>query len=273
MNDNTLPNWPRELYEQSESNPFLFYVVFGSSVEDLKLSRSKYRCDEIPQGLELLSYGANSHPEVLDQFRSGYLWEELQLSEPALYEAIAAQQQCVVIRGTLGDGSSLNYFRNTIGLVTCLLDNGGIGIFDPQSFKWWSTENWRNIVFEPAQPLPLEHVVILVSEEPDGTHWFHTRGLRKFGRPDLSIHNVPPQYHRAVVDLFNRFIELQAFGGVIPEGQVIRMESLPADMYCVHSGSEDDPDFNNTHVEVCWPRNAGQGAPVNASTAAPSRRV
>ena len=273
MNDNTLPNWPRQHYEPGGGNPFLFYVVFGAAVKDLKLSRSKYRCDEVSPGLELLLYGPDSHPDVLDQFRSGYLWEELQESEPALQKAIGTQQQCVIIRGTLPDEPSLNYFRNTIGLVTCLLDHGGIGIYDPQSFKWWSSECWRKEVFEPAKPLPREHVVILVSEESDGTCWFHTRGLRKFGRPDLSIHDVSPQYHGAVVDLFNRFIELQAFGGVIPEGQMVRMKSLPAGMSCIHSGSEGDPDFNNVHVQVIWPRYAEPGAPADAGTAARPRRI
>jgi len=140
MNDNALPNWQRPHYEPGGGKPFLFYVVFGAAVEDLKLSRSKYRCDEVPPGLELLSYGPDSHPEVLDQFRSGYLWEELQESEPALHKSIGAQQQCVIIRGTLPDEPSLNYFRNAIGLVTCLLDNGGKGVrLAKQRFCAWST--------------------------------------------------------------------------------------------------------------------------------------
>jgi hypothetical protein len=76
--------------------------------------------------------------------------------------------------------------------------------------------------------------------------------MRKFGRPDLSIHAVPPSHRDAVIDLCNRFIELQALGGLIPEGQVIKMDSLPG-MTCHHGGDLDDPDFNNVHVEVRWP--------------------
>ncbi len=38
--------------------------------------------------------------------------------------------------------------------------------------------------------MPRQHVVILTSEECSGDGrpltWFHTRGMRKFGRPDLS---------------------------------------------------------------------------------------
>jgi hypothetical protein len=82
--------------------------------------------------------------------------------------------------------------------------------------------------------------------------WYHTRGMRKFGRPDLSIHNVPAKYHEAVIELCNRFIEFQAFGGIIEEGQAIRMKSLPEGMTCHHEGTLDDLDFNNFHVEIVW---------------------
>jgi hypothetical protein len=60
-----------------------------------------------------------------------------------------------------------------------------------------------------------DHVVILVSMGSDGTEWIHTRGMRKFGRPDISVHKVEPQHKDAIIDLCNRFIELLAFGGIV----------------------------------------------------------
>jgi hypothetical protein len=53
--------------------------------------------------------------------------------------------------------------------------------------------------------------------------------------------------------LCGRFIEHQAFGAVIPEGQSVRMASLPPDGVAHHGGDLDDPDFNNVHVELVWP--------------------
>lgn len=101
-------------------------------------------------------------------------------------------------------------------------------------------------------------MVILTSEEPASADrtWFHTRGLRKFGRPDISVHNVGAGYHDAIIDLCERFVELQAFGGIIDEGQEIRMRSLPAGAVARHDGSLDDEDFNNVHVEIVWPDRA-----------------
>ena len=86
------------------------------------------------------------------------------------------------------------------------------------------------------------------------TIWLHTRGLRKFGRPDISVRPVPLAYVEPVIGLLNRFIELQALGGLIADGQEIRMKDLPAGMICRHAGDLEDPDFNNVHVEIAWPR-------------------
>jgi hypothetical protein len=126
-------------------------------------------------------------------------------------------------------------------------------------FCWWEPDVWKRRIFEPAAPVPRHHVVILTSEEEsvvpqsDALLWFHTRGMRKFGRPDLSIHNVPPRYHDAIIDLCERFIEFQAFGGVISPDYEIRMRSLPSGMTCRHEGDVEDPDFNNVHVEITPP--------------------
>jgi len=251
--DNKLEDWPRQYYSEEVARPFLFYVVFGSDTNELKLSRSRHRCDSIPQDIQISAYGPESSPEVLDDFRQGYLWNELCNDQPTLAQSIATQTKCVVIKGEIHDDSTLNYFRNTIGLLTGLLEAGGIAVYDPQSFKWWEPGEWRSTVFGPAEALPREHVVILVSDEGENKKWLHTRGMRKFGRPDLSVHGVPPDHMDGVIDLLNRFIEFQAFGGVIPEGQEIRMQSLPQGMKCTHGGNVEDPDFNNVHIEILWP--------------------
>jgi hypothetical protein len=80
-----------------------------------------------------------------------------------------------------------------------------------------------------------------------------SRGLRKFGRPEISVRHVRTEHEAAVLELCNRFIELQAFGGIVPEGQQVPMASLPPGAVVRHGGQLDDPDFNNVHFEVIWP--------------------
>jgi hypothetical protein len=249
-----LEDWSRPHFRSGGGDAFLFYAIYGPTPESLSISRSRYRCDGIPDGLELMTYRTESHPEILNSFRSGYPWEELNRTDRTLAAETAAQSECLVIRGTVSDPADLNYLRNAIGAVSWLLDSGSVAVYDPQILKWWAKREWLDEVFSPASALPTRQTVILVSEDASGTEWFHTRGLRKFGRPDLSVHEVPSELRQGVIDLVNRFIEYQALGGVIEEGQEITLRDLPPGMTCTHRGSTDDPDFNNRHVEILWPK-------------------
>jgi hypothetical protein len=92
-----------------------------------------------------------------------------------------------------------------------------------------------------------------VSQEEGGTEWIFTRGMRKFGRPDISVHGVAERYREAVIKMCNRFIEFLAYGGDIPDGREIRINGLPEGMVCRRRGDFEDPDFNNIHAEIVWP--------------------
>lgn len=230
-----LTEWPRPYYERPGGQPFLFYAVFGEFDVGYEVG-SEYRTLGVHPSLRLDLYNRQDHTDFLSRFRAGYLWDELAAQEPALARRIAEADQCLILRGELGDRGDLNYLRDSVGLLTFFLDHGGVCVYDPQMFRWWEPGAWRRQVFQPAGPVPRQHAVVLTSDEDESgasgepRTWFHTRGMRKFGRPDLSVHDVPPQYHEAVIDLFERFIEFQAFGGIIAEGQEISMRSLPPGM-------------------------------------------
>ena len=122
-------------------------------------------------------------------------------------------------------------------------------------FCWWQPSDWKQQIFDPAAAVPRHHAVILVSEEKGSSlKWFHTRGMREFGRPDISVHNVAPELEDGVIALCNRLIEHQAFGHVAHNGQHVKMASLPSGGVIRHGGDLDDPDFNNFHLDVSWPK-------------------
>src|SRR5262249_15782778 len=155
---------------------------------------NKYRSNGIPSGITIRKYGPTTDPETVSYFRREDLWtwKQLMHDDPGLARLVAAQGECLVLMGKVTDPPSLNYFRYVVGLLTFLLDNRGVAIFDPFAFMWWSPTNWRNRVFDFRLPAPRHHVFVMFSEEAGGTLWYHTRGMRKFGRPDLSIHKVTP---------------------------------------------------------------------------------
>ena len=231
----------------------LFYAVYGEIDASARLSRSRYRSNGAPDGIDVMSYGPSKHPDVPGSFCKGYLWDEFAASDPKLAAIVERCEHCMILRGTPNDSTTLNYLRDTVGLITYLLDHGGCAVYDPLMFRWWDTSEWKQQIFEPAASVPHNHTVILVSDEEDPSlKWFHTRGMRKFGRPDISVHNVASNLQDGVIDLCNRLIEHQAFGHVVRDGQQVKMASLPSGGVIRHRGDLDDPDFNNVHLDVSW---------------------
>jgi hypothetical protein len=252
----TSDGWSRPHYAPGGGNAFLSYFVFGRIQEPLTLSRERHRSDGLPNGLTASSYDRERDASSFASFFGDPVIMGALDETPELREIVKAQTRCTVLRGEIADPSSLDYLRDVIGLLTCLLDHGGVAILDLQALKWWSPAEWRAEVFAPAKAVPHQHVTILISSEPGGTQWFHTRGMRTFGRPDISVRCVPADRSNAVLSLCNRFIQLLAQCGAVEDGQEIRMPGLPDGMQCRLRGRLDDPDFNNLHIEVIWPGGA-----------------
>jgi hypothetical protein len=248
-----LASWPRPHFVPGGGNPLLFYVVFGAIDLGKPLSRSKYRTSGPGDWLEMVEYDRAEQPHVFADYQSGPMWELLKRDSPLTAAEAEKAPRAVALRSEVADPNTLDYFRDAIGVVTWMLDCGGAAVYDPQMLWLWSADEWRDEVFAPAAPEPQAHTVILVSDDAGGqTQWLHTRGMRKFGRPDLSVHGVGPTHVDAVTQLIERFIDLQANGGVIPDNQEVEMTGLPPGGVCRVRGSLDDPDFNNVHVAIEW---------------------
>jgi hypothetical protein len=115
--------------------------------------------------------------------------------------------------------------------------------------------NWRRRFFATDAFVARDHVLILCSEDDEATDRLHvhTRGLRKFARPDIDIRNVPAAAADAAGALASRFVSFQCDGGLVPDGHPIEVEGVPAGMQVRHAGSLDDPAFNNRHLALRWP--------------------
>ena len=249
-----LKSWPRPHFEAGGGNALLYFVVFGKFDLSEPLSAKKYRSDGMGDWLHLTHQTRAKEAAAIAAHQSGKLWEIVTRDAPVTAAEALTAPEAVVVRGEATDPPTLDYFRDAIGVVTYLLDRGGVSVYDPQRFWLWSGDEWRSEIFEPGEPRPQEHTVILVSDDEgsERTQWLHTRGLRQYGRPDLSVRGVGPNHMDAVTHMIERFIEMQAYGGVVGEGQEVRMRGLPPGGVCHHRGSVDDPDFNNVHIAIEW---------------------
>ena len=84
----------REYYEDIGYKPFLFYMIFGVSADELQVSREKHKVDEFPEGLDIASLSRPEHSDYIDSIMGGEIGKILKkvaivLKKPAVIRQTA----------------------------------------------------------------------------------------------------------------------------------------------------------------------------------------
>ncbi len=250
-------SWPRPYWQSPGDDALLQFYVFGKFATDLAIPAARYDSRGLPEGIELQRF----QNAVLRQWEgyplAGALGALLKDDTPAIHEQARIAPEVLVVRGQRPDGDSLDYLRDTLGVLAALLDVGGTVVLDPQILTLFDAEGWRRHYLVDGGAPPRNHVLILRHPE-DGDDAadrsrVRTRGMRKFGRPDIDLRQVPDGQAGAAGALCERLVELQALGAHFEAGQTLDVEGLPGALTAEPGGSLDDPQFNNTHVAFLWP--------------------
>jgi hypothetical protein len=246
--------WPRPYWQPSDESIVLYFYVFGRFAEELAIPAARYASRGLPAGVELQRFGHNALRGWEGYPLKGTLGDLLKEDAPDAFDRARAAPEVLVVRGELPDQDSLDYLRDTLGVLAGLLDIGGSAVLDPQILTLFDADAWRRHYLVPGGAPPRNHVLILrnAGEDADRSH-IHTRGLRKFGRPDLSLRRVPDGQAEQAGMLCERLVELQALGARFVAGQPLEVEGLAGDLVARPGGSLDDPRFNNTHIAFDWP--------------------
>lgn len=160
-----LKNWDRKYFETPLEKPFLFYVIHGNFSPGNHISTAKYHTAGVPTGIELMKYGPEKHPEYLNSFSKGFFWKKLVKENSTLSNSITNSRECIVLKGEVADTAELNYFRDVVGVIAYLLDNGGVSVYDPQGFMFFSKSTWKEKISEPDGAMPRNYAMTLCSSE------------------------------------------------------------------------------------------------------------
>lgn len=247
-----IPAWQRPHWRPSDEEIVLQFYVFGK-FQPVRVPSQPYGSDGLPKGIEVTSH----HHAALRQWEGyplkGRLGDVFKEDAPEAYKLALDAPEVLVVRGTLKDVGDSGYLRDTLGVLAGLLDIGGTAILDPQILSLFDAASWRRrYLVKNGAPLR-NHVLILRDADPSGRSWIHTRGMRKFGRPDVSVHNVPERDIDRAGMLCERLIELQALGAHFTEGQSIDVDGLPGGLTATLGGNLQDPHFNNSFIALRWP--------------------
>lgn len=252
-----MQEYERPFYRETKYKPLICYIVFGAGGgEPLQVSRKRHKASGVPAGLHMRLLDGPTYETYIGSLLSGAMETFLSRHSPDLYTRVKSMDRCMLLQGTVERDDTLLYLRDVIGILQALAEQTPSAvIFDLQALALYSAEEWRDTFFTP--PLsPLLHAPILVSTAEDGSglFWLHTRGMRKFGRPDFSFYGVPEQDCPAAGEIIDQLILSCAMGALF--GKPLRM-SLKNGRHCEFAlplvEDFDSPDFNNMYYELPWP--------------------
>lgn len=243
--------YERPYYEDLNYHPLLFYVIFGVKDEELNVSRKKHHVDSFPEGLNCIFYKKPENQDYMESIIGGTLGKIMDERNHILYEEVQRTDQWAVIRGVAAQDSDMNYMRNVIGFIQAFMDNGAVGVLDLQTFTLFDPKEWEDKIFS-REFTPCDHVVILTSEENDVV-WLHTRGMRKFGRPDISMEDVGKNEVEDAAQIINQMIYYGALGVFFAKPTKLHTHNGKAFIVKPEFVNDfDNEDFNNAYYRLCW---------------------
>ena len=245
-------SWPRSRFVAGGGDALVWLEIYGEWNEmQTPVSVAKHNSAGLP-------------PELIAQVLpgdNGAAWEGAMAnlareSNPQAWQIALDAPQKLIIRGQIADPHSLDYLRDVIGVVAASLESGGRAVFEPQMLTVFDADEWRARFFGAGFE-PTDHAVILVTPQNDGRVWLHTRGMRLFGRPDVSCRNVQNAELEGLQSIFNGLIRLMAAGAIVADGQPVRAANSDEILRCYTRGSLDDEEFNNRHLALEWENGRG----------------
>ncbi|SHL82238.1 hypothetical protein [Rhodanobacter sp. OK091] len=249
----TIPAWQRPHWQASDEEILLQFYVFGK-FDAVRVPSADYGSPGLPPGIEAVSHYHSALRQWDGYPLKGAMGRMFKDDAPEAWQIAFDAPEVMVVRGRLKDSQATGYLRDTLGVLAGLLDIGGTAILDPQILSLLDAGEWRRkYLIRDGAPIR-NHLLILRDGESTPDHsWIHTRGMRKFGRPDISIRQVPDRAVDRAGLLCEKLVELEALGAHFTDGQRLDIEGVPSGVVVHLRGGLDDPQFNNTYVEFQWP--------------------
>lgn len=225
-----VPEWPRPHFQPSASKASLFYLVFGEPPAHLNVKRARHHVDELPPQLTVSIHGRGDDPAWFDGWFSPPVGLEIGHVFGAEADRVYRAGRVAAVRGDFNDPGSLGYLRNTVGVVSAIAEQAAAAIFDVPALTWWRPGEWRRRFVERSEFHIGDHIFTAVENDAAGGTRIRTRGMAKFGRPELLVRHLPGPRDvdspavRDAAEVMDGLANYLARGGVIAEGETMRLE-------------------------------------------------
>lgn len=244
--------------------PYIRYVIFTT------ISREQFSDKELSN--ELLNFKEITHTfddkpslDAMDFLTDGAILDFLMEGGESYRQLIHRAREAtstITIQGTVSSEIDMEHFYAVI--TALLVTDQSIAVLDLVAIQLHDIKSWHTMQLSES---PSKNITIIASsiteDMPDEysderIYWLHTRGLKKYGLPDLSLDGIPEDTVEFYTDVFSFLID----------GLIFKTLSFSTEMNTdsffevpmkdqssltfkgVLSGGDDDFDFNNVHLAL-----------------------
>jgi len=218
--------WDRPAFQPTGRTASVRLIAFAE--EDVLTGADLELRDAVPVGApaDALTLGRHLHADDPDWF-DGWRTDGLRnMAVTALGDLaqLDAATCCYSITIELNDPADLTFLQLAWAVASALSRAGSFATLDVYACNWHHGAGVATL--PPERPFSIQDEVSLIAEtEPSGGfgHPVHTRGMIKFGRPDL-IAGVPVERIEHTGRILNHLARMLAEGNVLVPGQRLRFD-------------------------------------------------
>jgi hypothetical protein len=193
------------------------------------------------EALELRVHRYPDAAEWFDGWRTG-AFRNIAVQQLGDVELLDRASCCYSIRVEVEDPPELAYLQLAWAVAAKLARAGASVTLDAAAATWHRRAEVAAL--SPHRPFTLRHEVSVIAEtEPAAGfgHPVHTRGMIKFGRPDL-IAGVPASRIEETGRILNRLARMLADGHVLVPGQRVRFDDHRTVLIAPYAPDRETPD-------------------------------
>ncbi|MGV3624688.1 MAG: hypothetical protein ACO1OB_27965 [Archangium sp.] len=243
--------WERSSFQPGgAANVFqLFVFSSGKLRDDVAMSASRFGLpsSEAMNFVDVRELPRSVDAAWFDGFRSGSLRVLAGQALGGDLSALDTATQLTAVLISREDAKDLTHLQAGWATAQWLIARGAQVVLDAQTNRFWKGEDVAS--WPAGRPFTLTtDVNIVVEAEPTSpTATIHTRGLQKFGRPDLVVRDVPGARWDAVAGLLRAIAGSLADGLMLKDGEV---QTVDGQQVTFRTLGKDDLHLNNSALEV-----------------------
>lgn len=196
-----VPVWERTAVSSAGRDAHVLFVCFASLAlrEDVKFAVDRFGVSSIEslRAVDVREHAREANPDWFDGWRSGALRQIAERDLHADLAALDAADRCITLEIGVADPTDLAHLQSVWALARWFFARGANVALDVHAARFLRAADLP----APSSQFDVHENVSTIFEtdatEPDGRHVLHTRGMRKFGRPDIVRICAPDDVDRA----------------------------------------------------------------------------